>query len=491
MRRSGIRWSVALGAALVSLVAFTAVANAAVGNIFERPVPTSGKGGLNRITHGPDGNIWFTNPGANEIGRMTPAGRFTGFPIPTPDSSPIDITTGPDGALWFTEFAGKIGRITTSGRITEFPIPGAAPGFGITSGPGGALWFVTSCCDATKPGEIGRITTSGAVTLFPVGAGTTPTVGITTGPDGNLWYPVQTGSTAAGSATSTADDRIQRMSPAGVVTGDFPIPTPYSDPSRIVTGPDGNLWFTEQGAVGSMGCCQPTFPSLGKIGRITPSGRITEFTTPGQSSLAAGSNPAGIAVGPDGNLWFTEYSYFTKDTMVQHGGNKIGRITPSGNITEFPIPTPYSRDDGITSGAPGDGHMYFTESPANFVYGAIGSVEASANPLGLFLLAGNRLTVRQGHVAIRFTCASPLACTGKFSLTTRLKLKISQKFATVVCASSRYSIKAHRTGTVNAKVRSSCIAALRVTRHHRVTAKVTSYPRTGQHALIRKVSFGL
>ena len=32
--------------------------------------------------------------------------------------------------------------------------------------------------------------------------------------------------------------------------------------------------------------------------------------------------------GPDGNLWFTEY-----------GGNKIGRITTAGVITEFAIPT--------------------------------------------------------------------------------------------------------------------------------------------------------
>ena len=32
--------------------------------------------------------------------------------------------------------------------------------------------------------------------------------------------------------------------------------------------------------------------------------------------------------GPDGNLWFTE----------PNDGNSIGRITTSGKITEFPIP---------------------------------------------------------------------------------------------------------------------------------------------------------
>jgi streptogramin lyase len=56
---------------------------------------------------------------------------------PTAGSNPAGITTGPDGALWFTEFgANQIGRITTAGVITEFPIPtaGSEPQ-GITTGP--------------------------------------------------------------------------------------------------------------------------------------------------------------------------------------------------------------------------------------------------------------------------------------------------------------------------------------------------------------------
>src|SRR3954471_19246906 len=42
----------------------------------------------------------------------------------------------------------------------------------------------------------------------------------------------------------------------------------------------------------------------------------------------ADSFPLGITAGPDANLWFTE-----------RVGNKIGRITPAGTITEFTIPT--------------------------------------------------------------------------------------------------------------------------------------------------------
>jgi DNA-binding beta-propeller fold protein YncE len=55
-----------------------------------------------------------------------------------------------------------------------------------------------------------------------------------------------------------------------------------------------------------------------RIGRITPLGVVTQF------SITAGAGPAGITAGPDGNLWFTEV-----------GGNRIGRITPLGAVTEF------------------------------------------------------------------------------------------------------------------------------------------------------------
>ena len=99
-----------------------------------------------------------------------------------------------------------------------------------------------------------------------------------------------------------------------------PIPTPNSGPDGIVTGPDGNLWFSEAEA--------------GNIGRLTPTGTFVEFAIP-----TAGSTPQGIARGPDGNLWFAE-----------NGGAKIGRITPSGVITEFPTPTASSQPTGIAAG---------------------------------------------------------------------------------------------------------------------------------------------
>src|SRR5438270_281937 len=78
--------------------------------------------------------------------------------------------------------------------------------------------------------------------------------------------------------------------------------------------------------------------------RITPAGTVTAFA----AVISADANPYTITAGPDGNLWFTEYI-----------GNRIGRITPTGTVTEFPIPTTNSQPVGITGGP--DGNVWFTE----------------------------------------------------------------------------------------------------------------------------------
>src|SRR5579872_1341690 len=100
----------------------------------------------------------------------------------------------------------------------------------------------------------------------------------------------------------------------------------------ITSGPDGNLWFTENYASGAQT----------QIGRITPSGVTTYFSVP------SGSSEGGITAGPDGNLWFTEYRT-----------NKIGRITTGGAFTEFSIPTGGSHPGDIHAGT--DGNLWFTE----------------------------------------------------------------------------------------------------------------------------------
>lgn len=49
---------------------------------------------------------------------------ITEFQVPTPRSGPEQIGAGSDGALWFTErSANKIGRVTPAGEFSEYSIP--------------------------------------------------------------------------------------------------------------------------------------------------------------------------------------------------------------------------------------------------------------------------------------------------------------------------------------------------------------------------------
>jgi streptogramin lyase len=87
-----------------------------------------------------------------------------------------------------------------------------------------------------------------------------------------------------------------------------------------------------------------TEPITGVVGRITPAGQVTEFPTPV-------SDPIAIAAGPDGNLWFTGGSLTD---------GSVGRITPAGQVTKFALPERFSRASGIAAGP--DGNLWFTEN---------------------------------------------------------------------------------------------------------------------------------
>jgi virginiamycin B lyase len=237
------------------------------GSLTEYPVPDGARAG---IATGPDGNLWFVTVG-NNIGRLTPTGVLTEFPVPTPGSGALGITTGPDGALWFTEnLANQIGRVTTTGQFTEYPVPNTEP-YSITSGPDGALWFTEFV------GNIGRITTAGLVTEYAVpGSARYPgTGGITTGPDGALWF------------TESIRDAVGRITTDGVVT-QYEYDAQVSGGGGITTGPGGDLWFT-----------------LGhsEIGRVTTAGVFTFYTTPMSTTY-----PVSIATSNSGAIWFTEHT---------------------------------------------------------------------------------------------------------------------------------------------------------------------------------------
>jgi virginiamycin B lyase len=148
------------------------------------------------VAFGSDGNLWMTEGQGetcagcyrDKIGRLDGIdGTYSSWILPTQPAYPFRIVNGPDNALWFTEpTANKIGRITTAGQITEYPLPGTLSGpRGITVGADSALWF-------TAGSAVGRITASGAITAYPV-PGADSLLGIALGPDNAFWLADQAG----------------------------------------------------------------------------------------------------------------------------------------------------------------------------------------------------------------------------------------------------------------------------------------------------------
>jgi streptogramin lyase len=146
---------------------------------------------------------------------------------------------------------------------------------------------------------------------------------IVTGPDGNVWF------------TEEAGGKIGKITPSGTIT-EYKLGGIFGKAEGITVGPDKNIWFANA-----------TEYEASKIGKITTSGAITEYAL---SSEPSKRKPYGITAGPDGNLWFT---------VGPGGGPKaIGKITTSGTITEYPLSwegPPYA----ITAGP--DGNLWFGE----------------------------------------------------------------------------------------------------------------------------------
>ena len=309
------------------------------------------------ITAEPDGDVWFTDAGTNAIGRITTGsgftrpGQVTEYPIPAPGSGPNKITAGPDGNLWFTAGGGQIGRITPTGQITEYNIPTApASPQAIAPGPDGNLWFTEY--DAH---QIGRITPEGQITEYRLPTASADPLGIAAGPDGNLWftesYPGNIGriltgappaSTFAPAVTGSAR-RGDQVTCEGEQWADWAgrqpvIDAPSASPPGVqwllggapIAGATARTYTPVGGEEGDQLTCTVTafYPVLDVTVSATSAG-VTVLPPAGPTPVRefpAGSATSGIAAGPDGNLWFTEFN-----------GNTIGRITPAGESPATPF----------------------------------------------------------------------------------------------------------------------------------------------------------
>jgi virginiamycin B lyase len=274
-------------------------------------------------------------------------------------------------AVTIDEFATPTNSNAPALKGTGASVPSAT--YGIARGPGQSVWFTENLAN-----KVGRVAADGTVKEFAIPTERSGAVRIAPAAKGDgMWFAEYaadkiahvdanggiTEHELAGDAapygvavdddgdvwfTASHANRIGRLSPSGRLT-EFAVPTANAVPWDITKGADGAMWFSEYGA--------------NKIGRIDAAGRVTEHPIP-----TANSVPSGVAAAEDGTIWFTE-----------NAGDKIGRVDAAGRIAEFPIPL---KDDNIigtsapTDIAPGpDGAMWFAEPGSN----AVGRITAGGD----------------------------------------------------------------------------------------------------------------
>jgi streptogramin lyase len=290
----------------------------------------------------PTGDVLLTDPkGKQTIFAALSGGKFES----PPGDSNLQLTFEEDKATKQLAYFLKNPAADTSVEFTR---------------PAGTKQWVPTIQEGAKPTDTVTYAyeTHPAVNLYSIpGSGTFPE-GIVGGPDGNEWFVEHFG------------NKIGKVNPTGTIT--TYATASGAEPRRITTGPDGNLWFSENAK---------------KIGRITPSGRITEFPTIGSEhesmAIATGPNgwvwfsepiarriseinpsatnekftrvnfsspavPGEMALGPDGNMW-----------VILEGANKIAKVPATGAVAEFSLPAGSNPAD-ITAG-PGNS-MWFTNA---------------------------------------------------------------------------------------------------------------------------------
>jgi len=261
-------------------------------------------------------------------------------PVP-PTGGTEELTVDSLGRVWFDEhfeeagepgetprFPGEIVRMDRSGAIT--PVLFRTGGDDFVSAPDGSVWYL-------QFRAISRIAPDGTVSRFPMPQGaeggptgtyrTTAEWSLVIGPDGNVWFggrrhPLDDEGREAGS-----EPIIGRLTPSGELS-EFRLPKGGGFPTRLAVGPDGNIWFTAAEA--------------GSVGYVTPAGQIQEFP------LSPYASPNYIAGARDG-VWFTE----------DLEGSVVARITPSGEIDEFRISGDEEVPRASSLAAGPDGRIWF------------------------------------------------------------------------------------------------------------------------------------
>jgi streptogramin lyase len=318
-------------------------------------------GAATRLAVGPDNTLWAVNSAGGIYSYKN--GAWTALA-----GGASDISIGYDGSVYvisnvagnqygngiwhyvsggWTQVPGAGVRIAASWDSGTYNYNVAPGGFYIINALNSIYYYNTSVGFTQVPG--------GAVQLAPTTNGGLFVLGAPSSSNGepifynNLATGTWTQQNGAGTTIATNSTNLYVTSAAGGIyqsavrppSGtifDYPTPTANSGPYGITQGPDGNIWFTESNT------------NTNKVGKITPGGVITEYaapttnafpgdivsvggmlwyndegnhltsvTTAGTFTQHTATDPSGMTVGPDGNIWVLEFNGHQVDVYSTAG----------------------------------------------------------------------------------------------------------------------------------------------------------------------------
>ncbi|HEU4739042.1 MAG TPA: hypothetical protein VFS54_08165 [Solirubrobacterales bacterium] len=288
-------------------------------------------------------------PGAGTAQAVVPSQAAVSlyqFPRVPPTGGAGPLAIDQRGNVWFDQtyevpperpgedprFPGQIVRMDRQGKIAV--VLQKRPS-GLAVSGDGSIWF-------TGFDYIGRIAPDDSFTSFPLpyGEGEDGKVVFKDGPlvvapDGNVWFSGARGYRDESGRAVGSQPIIGRMTPTGELT-EFDLALDSGRPIHLAIGPDGAVWFTDG--------------LTPRVGRVDPLLGVRYLPLP--PSMQA----RGITAGPDGALWFQ---------LSRDEDRAIGRISVTGEVTEFPVPAAVRREEyggingigSITNGP--DGRLWF------------------------------------------------------------------------------------------------------------------------------------
>jgi virginiamycin B lyase len=303
----------------------------------------------------PDGSLWYTGQMANKLGRLDPkTGQFKEYPLKTPDSGPHGLVADRDGNIWFTAiFKGYVGRLDPrTGDITEYHMtdPRVRDPHPPALDPQGNVWFTTE-----QSNFIGRLDPkSGEIKVKEVPTPPSVPYGIVVTAKGVPYF------------CEFGANKLASVDPRTMEITEYAMPE-GARPRRLALAADGSIYYSDY--------------ARGYLGHFDPATRKVEEWP---SSGGPASKPYGIAVVPNGMVWYSE-SGVSPNTLVQFDPRSktfSSTVIPSGGgVVRNMVATGDGRLYLACSGSTKSPSPRYAEQSSRFARAATDAAWTEADPV--------------------------------------------------------------------------------------------------------------